>query len=298
MDKDIKVLEKIGLQEVCKKTHIEVKQLEYIVNNEYGKLNKVNTQGFIKILSREYKLDFSDWLEGFHHYWAESDAAEDVREEKIFIRARGDRNYKILALFLVPIFLFGVAFAIFPFLKINITIADLINKAKLETSIAGFQSTPAVQEAAKSIGVKVEERIIENNSTNSSKSLEAVIVPIDENSTQFLEVNTSISVEKKSVQISEIPKNIAIIAPKRKIWVGIVFLNDFTRSITSDDKNITIDLTKRQLIKTGNGYFNLSYDGTIEDFDEQGSSRFLVENGIIKKISEAAFIEYNKGKNW
>ena len=298
MDKDIKVLEKIGLQEVCKKTHIEVKQLEYIVNNQYGKLNKINTQGFIKILSREYKLDFSDWLEGFHRYWAESDAAEDVREEKIFIRARGERNYRILALFLVPVFLVGVIFAVFSFFKIDITIADLINKAKLETSIAGFQSTPAVQEAAKSIGVKVEERIIESSSTNSTISREAVIVPIDENLTQIADKNESISIEKKSAQVSETPKNIAIIAPKRKIWVGIVFLNDFTKSITSDDKNITIDLTKRQLIKTGNGYFNLSYDGTIEDFDEQGSSRFLVENGTIKKISEVAFIEYNKGKNW
>jgi hypothetical protein len=57
MDNDIRVLEKIGLQEVCKRTHIEVKQLEYMINNQYEKLNKINTLGFVKILSREYKLD-------------------------------------------------------------------------------------------------------------------------------------------------------------------------------------------------------------------------------------------------
>ncbi len=78
MDKDIKGLEKIGLQEVCKKTHIEVKQLQYILNNEYEKLNKINTLGFVKILSREYKLDFSEWLEGFYDHWAEHKSDEET----------------------------------------------------------------------------------------------------------------------------------------------------------------------------------------------------------------------------
>ena len=41
MDNDIRVLEKIGLQELCKRTHIEVKQLEYMINNQYDKLNKI-----------------------------------------------------------------------------------------------------------------------------------------------------------------------------------------------------------------------------------------------------------------
>ena len=81
MDNDIRVLEKIGLQEVCKKTHIEVKQLEYMINNQYDKLNKINTLGFVKILSREYKLDLTDWLEGFHDYWVEHKAEEDPNKE-------------------------------------------------------------------------------------------------------------------------------------------------------------------------------------------------------------------------
>lgn len=297
MDKDIKVLEKIGLQEVCKKTHIEVKQLEFMVNRQYDKLNKINTLGFVKILSREYKLDLADWLEGFYAYWAENDALEDAQKEKIFIRAKGERNYKkIMFLFIPLIVCFGV-YKAFSVLNIEIDIAGLINKAKLETSITGYQSAPVVQEAAKSIGVKVEERKVESNSTNGT-SVEAVVVNIDENVTEKIEVSTIAKVEKNGLNSKETPKNIAILLPKRKIWVGTVFLDDFSRTITSDDKNITIDLTKRQLIKTGNGYFRLSYDGTVEDFDEQGSSRFLVENGAIKKISEAAFIEYNKGKNW
>jgi len=94
MDKDIRVLEKVGLQEVCKQTHIEVKQLEYMVNNQYDKLNQVNTLGFVKILSREYKLDLTDWLEGFYDYWAEHSVEEDSHKDRIFIRAKSDRASK------------------------------------------------------------------------------------------------------------------------------------------------------------------------------------------------------------
>ena len=55
MDNDIRVLEKIGLQEVCKRTHIEVKQLEYMINNQYDKLNKINTLHCILLSASPFK---------------------------------------------------------------------------------------------------------------------------------------------------------------------------------------------------------------------------------------------------
>ena len=58
---DFSVLEEIGLKEVSNKTHIEVKYLEYIINSKFDKLNRSTTVGFVKILSREYKLDLTDW---------------------------------------------------------------------------------------------------------------------------------------------------------------------------------------------------------------------------------------------
>ena len=307
MDNDIKVLEKIGLQEVCKRTHIEVKQLEYMINNQYDKLNKVNTLGFVKILSREYKLDFTDWLEGFHDYWAESKAEEDSNKEKIFIRAKSERSYKKAVwsfLFIASIAgLFGL-FSIFK-LEIDFDVMSFLDKAKSDTiQTSAFQSAPVVQEAATSLGVKVEERVIETNSSNST--VQAVVVSIDENLTRKIESNDtnatniplSILPESNTILVKTLPKNSAIIAPSRRIWVGIINLETFARKESLNDQNMTIDLTKRQIIKTGNGFFKLSYDGSIEDFAEQGSTRFLVENGTMKKISEEKYIELNRGKNW
>lgn len=299
MDKDIKILEKIGLHDVCKKTHIEVKQLEYMINADYGKLNKINTLGFVKILSREYKIDFTQWLEGFNDYWKEHKSDEDLRKEKIFVRANSDKGMgKGVWIFLIVV-LIGGAIAFFSVFNHQIDILELWNKAKSETSITGFQNPPVVQEAATTLGVKVEERVIESNSTNAT--VEAVVVPIVETQ-QSVPSNESNETNKSSLMdtplVKDVPKNQAMIMPTRKIWVGMIALENGTRKESSSDKTITIDLSKRQLIKTGNGYFKLSYDGSIEDFTEQGSTRFLVENGTIKKISEEVFVQMNQGKNW
>ena len=307
MDNDIRVLEKIGLQEVCKKTHIEVKQLEYMINNQYDKLNKVNTLGFVKIISREYKLDLTDWLEGFYDYWAEHKVEEDSHKEKIFIRAKNNHASKKKVWLFLFIFLIAGIFGVFSIFKseINIDIMSLLDKAKIETNqTSAFQSAPIVQEAATSLGVKVEERVVETNSSNST--VQAVVVSIDENLTRKTETNDSnassiplpMLPESNTTLVNTVPKNNAIIMPTKRIWIGFVNLETFMRKESTSDQNITVDLTKNQLIKTGNGFFKLSYDGSVEDFTEQGSTRFLVENGVIKKISEEKFIELNRGKNW
>lgn len=309
MDNDIRVLEKIGLQEVCKRTHIEVKQLEYMINNQYDKLNKINTLGFVKILSREYKLDLTDWLEGFYDYWAEHKAEEDSHKEKIFIRAKSDRPYKKAAWIFLLIVLISGIFGLFSIFKIeiNFDVMSLLDKAKIETTQTNaFQSAPVVQEAATSLGVKVEERMIETNSSNST--IQAVVVSIDENLTRKVEVNDTNSTnatiplptlpESNTNLVNTVPKNNAILMPTKRIWIGFINLETFLRKESISDQNITIDLNKRQILKTGNGFFKLSYDGSIEDFTEQGSTRFLVENGTMKKISEEKFIELNRGKNW
>lgn len=303
MDKDIKILEKIGLQEVCKKTHIEVKQLQYILNNEYDKLNKVNTLGFVKILTRDYKLDFSEWLEGFYDYWAEHKSEEELDKENIFVREHSDRTPKKLAFIFLIIVFIALLFGLFSVFKTDISYNSLVDMLKTKTlSVStGFQSTPVVNETASSLGVKVEERIVETNSTNTS--VEAVLVSIDTNETivSFDTNDTNKSILEELVNKPLIKNTLphkAIIVPKRKLWLGIITLENGQRKEHTYDNNVSIDLTKRQLIKTGNGYFSLSYDGSMEDFTEQGSTRFLVEEGKLKKISEEVFMQLNKGKSW
>lgn len=196
------------------------------------------------------------------------------------------------------------AFFVVSVFKINVGIPSIIDKVKTEIPQTNnaYQSASVVKEATTSLGVKVEERIIETNSTNSS--IEAVVVSIDENLTRKAESNESnatapiLEIQTNTPIKSDVNTSKAMILPMKRIWVGIVNLETNTRKESSSDHNITIDLHQKQIIKTGHGFFKLSYDGNVEDFKEQGSTRFLVENGTLQKISEEKFVELNRGKNW
>ena len=287
---EISILEKVGLREVSRKTHIGVKQLEYILQNRYEQLSKVKTAGFIKILSREYNIDFTEWLEGFNRYWAEHNKGFQEEQEKIFIKADEEKEPRKIFLFLLVFALIsglgGIAYTFQNNLNFDEFIARLSGKIVDKNGpVKVFDAPSVLQETAISLGVKVEERVVQSDGMNTTTK--AVIVPREAN-----ETNKTASIIEKKSQTS------AILSPKRKVWIGIVNLEDDTRKESTTDKNITVDLTKRQIIKTGNGYFELSYDGSIEDFTEQGSTRFLVEKGVISRISDEAFIKLNRGKNW
>jgi hypothetical protein len=81
---DIQVLKEIGLQEVSKRTHIEVKTLQYMLDKEFDKLGRINTVGFVKIISREFHLDLSEWQEEFEAYWDEKSGSIPSKAEAVF----------------------------------------------------------------------------------------------------------------------------------------------------------------------------------------------------------------------
>lgn len=294
---DISILESIGLREVSRKTHIEVKQLEYIIHSDYTKLlNKVKTQGFINILSREYNIDFTQWMDGYNRYLMERSKGKEEEKEKIFIKATSAQQpSKILSLLILICLILGIGGLAYTFhssVDFNALFERFFGSSfgkNSSNNVTLSTSSPVVQEAATSLGVKVEERVVSSDGANTTTK--AVIVPI--------EVNES----NKSNNLGDTPllkttPNSATLSPKQKVWVGIINLDDGTRKESITDKNITIDLTKHQIIKTGHGYFQLSYDGSKEDFTEQGSTRFLVDKGVLSKISEETFIKLNQGKNW
>ena len=70
----IEFLKGIGLAEVSRKTHIDADYLSHIVNKDYEKLTRLNTKGFIKILQREYDIDFEEWLNGYESFLKEHEA--------------------------------------------------------------------------------------------------------------------------------------------------------------------------------------------------------------------------------
>ncbi|MDA7847966.1 hypothetical protein N8972_00560, partial [Sulfurospirillum sp.] len=238
---NIKVLEEIGLKRVCDETHIEQKYLKFMVNCDFDKLDHINTLGFVKILSREYKLDLSVWTEAFEEYWVEN--RQEKEDGGLFIVVDDQKKSKKL-LILVLIILLGVTFSIvFSLFQEKIDISNYMSNDERT-----YEQTNIVQEAQESLDevnsslddTKPSETTFDE--TNSSKA----VANIDVNNTA--EVIEEESAKKKIIEetlVNEEPeeKKItlpsesisprfaqeAIIIPNTQLWIGVIYLDTHKR---------------------------------------------------------------------
>jgi cytoskeletal protein RodZ len=302
----IEVLEEIGLQKVSQDTHIEQKYLKYMINKDFDKLNRINTLGFVKILSREYNLDLSEWVGEFEEYWAQNRINPEEDDKLFVVASSNEKSRKFFISFVLIIFLViaGISYTLFT--KQNMT--------SVQESVVQYDKTPLVQETQEEIQKYEEENetkfeqepaVIDENSTEqtpfneentSVKQTEVAqeVTKLEDKNTTAAEVSTPIITEKKSETFT----NQAIIIPKMKLWIGVIYLDTFKRRSYLGEGNFSINLSRDQIITTGHGEFALN-DGIKElNFTRQSPIRFEVKDGVIEEIPWSRFKELNKGKNW
>jgi len=306
---NIKVLEEIGLKRVCDETHIEQKYLKYMVDFDFDKLDHINTQGFIKILSREYKLDLSEWSEAFEEYWVENRKTEE--SDGLFIVVDDKKNSKKLLVFtLIVLFIatFSILFSIF---QDKIDLSNYISSDE-----TAYEQTTIVQEAQESLD-EVNSSFEENEVTNELMFVESnntitEIVVVDENVSEESiveekEIVDEVAEEEKPEvkEINEATEKVsprfsqeAIITPNSQLWVGVIYLDTKKRRSFLGEGNFSIDISREQIITTGHGSFDLSIEDEKREFKSQAPLRFLVKDLNLTQISWSRFKELNEGKPW
>jgi hypothetical protein len=300
----IEVLEEIGLQKVSQDTHIEQKYLKYMINKDFDKLNRINTLGFIKILSREYNVDLSEWVGEFEEYWAQNRLNPEEDDKLFIVASSNEKSRKFFISFVLIIFLAiaGISYTLF-------TKQNIIN---VQESVVQYDKTPLVQETQEEMQKYEEENetkfeqepaVIDTNSTeqilfndeNASTMQDSKeITKIKDENTTTVETLTPNPTEKKSESFT----NQALIIPKMKLWVGVIYLDNFKRRSYLGEGNFSINLSRDQIITTGHGEFALKDDIKDLNFTRQSPVRFEVKDGRIKEIPWSRFKELNKGKNW
>ncbi len=309
MDK-IKVLEEIGLKRVCDETHIEQKYLKYMVDNDYDKLDHINTLGFVKILSREYKIDLSAWSEAFEEYWIQN--RKDKEDNGLFIVVNDEKKSKKLLFFIVIVFLGTMTSIFFSLFQEKIDISNYVSNNE-----SSYENTTVIQEAQQSldeVNSSSQQSVSQEtmfDETNSSEEM----VSVEESNTEeaaeevVVEKETAQEViEEKKTEIKEIieptervsPRFLqeAIIIPNSELWVGVIYLDTKKRRSFLGEGNFSIDISREQIITTGHGSFNLSINGRIREFNRQAPMRFLVKDSNLTEISWSKFKELNEGKSW
>ena len=334
---DIDNLKEIGLNEIARKTHIEAEYLGYIIDRNYEKLMRFNVKGFIKILEREYGVDFKDWLEEYDKFISEH--KEDKANKTISVGPKisaytaenksSSRLLQIIILLAVLIFLIwffegykhmdGISnlFAdknrsvnysnnsVVEQAEKNINTIKEMNNTVIMPIVLPAQDANDSQDLNRSDSREIDNKTSDNPQdvlTTDQAPLSAVTKPakeenIDMNTSENFEPNKNVSNSSKTEYVTTGLSEIKIV-PRKKVWLGVINLENDTKRSTNVDKEFIISLDKRQLVVTGHGEVNLEIGKEVVKFKTDNTRRFLIEPNKVTLIDFEEFKSLNKGKPW
>lgn len=308
-----KKIQELNLKEVAAKTQIELDFLEALVEKNFAVLSRFNVKGFVKILSREYELDFSDFNEEYEAYLNENNPTPQTKSKMITpkLDAYSQKSSNAWPFLIVLIVLVIIGSGIYYFDTLKTFFKDEQNN----TSATVIDIIGQAQENLKSLsGNNVV--VIDNNKAQETNQTESVLpsqnTSLQENDknisieNNISENNTTLLDEEKNTQIQEdtnTPKTDSLkeahFKTSSKIWIGLIDLKNLKKTSFVKEKDFNISLDKDQLILTGAAALTMfNQENKEQKFPAGISKRFLIKDGKITSISPAEFAKLNKGKEW
>ncbi|EAL5357064.1 hypothetical protein DQX86_08760, partial [Campylobacter jejuni] len=305
-----KKIQELNLKEVAAKTQIELDFLEALVEKNFAVLSRFNVKGFVKILSREYELDFSDFNEEYEAYLNENNPTPQTKSKMITpkLDAYSQKSSNAWPFLIVLIVLVIIGSGIYYFDTLKTFFKDEQNN----TSATVIDIIGQAQENLKSLsGNNVV--VIDNNKAQETNQTESVLpsqnTSLQENDknisieNNISENNTTLLDEEKNTQIQEDTNTLKTDSLKEahfktstKIWIGLIDLKSLKKTSFVKEKDFNISLNKDQLILTGAAALTMfDQENKEQKFPAGISKRFLIKDGKITSISAAEFVKLNKG---
>ncbi|EGH4017868.1 hypothetical protein IEH57_001784 [Campylobacter jejuni] len=308
-----KKIQELNLKEVATKTQIELDFIEALVEKNFAVLSRFNVKGFVKILSREYELDFSDFNEEYEAYLNENNPTPQTKSKMITpkLDAYSQKSSNTWPFLIVLIVLVIIGSGIYYFDTLKTFFKDEQNN----TSATVIDIIGQAQENLKSLGGN-NVVVIDNNKAQETNQTESVLpsqnISLQENDknisieNNISENNTTLLDEEKNTQIQEdtnAPKTDSLkeahFKTSSKIWIGLIDLKNLKKTSFVKEKDFNISLDKDQLILTGAAALTMfNQENKEQKFPAGISKRFLIKDGKITSISPAEFAKLNKGKEW
>lgn len=315
-----KKIEDLDLKEMAAKTKIELDFLKALAKKDFATLNRFNVHGFIKILSREYELDFTDFNEEFETYLSENNLNDAATKPKMItpkLDAYTQKSTSFASFVVIILILALIGFGIYYFDHIksffqdeqnnsSVTVVDIIGQA--QTNLKALENNVVV----------IDNQAEENNTEANLTQVQETVQDLDLNSTKkevkqisTIENNTSIKEENLSTNDSLAKinqENTQILKPLNKeahfkasgkIWVGLIDLSNYRKTSLVKENDFNLSLEVNRLVLTGAAALSVfDESGKEQKFPAGNSKRFLIKDGKITSISVAEFMKLNKGKEW
>ncbi|HEG4031379.1 TPA: hypothetical protein SC705_001571 [Campylobacter coli] len=311
-----KKIEDLNLKEVAARTKIELEFLEALVKKDFATLNRFNVRGFVKILSREYELDFTDFNEEFETYLNENNLNDTTTKPKMItpkLDAYSQKSTSFVSFIIIVIIIALIGFGIYYFDYIksffqkdqnnsSAAVVDIIGKAQsnlkaLENNVVVIDNQAEENETEANLTQ------IQNTELNNTKE-EIKQISATPNNTNANEENlsTNDSLATTNQEVAEVSKALnkeAHFKASGKIWIGLIDLSNYRKTSLVKENDFNLSLEVNRLVLTGAAALSVfDENGKEQKFPAGNSKRFLIKDGKITSISAAEFMKLNKGKEW
>ena len=311
-----KKIEDLNLKEVAARTKIELEFLEALVKKDFANLNRFNVRGFVKILSREYELDFTDFNEEFETYLNENNLNDTTTKPKMItpkLDAYSQKSTSFVSFIIIVIIIALIGFGIYYFDYIksffqkdqnnsSAAVVDIIGKAQsnlkaLENNVVVIDNQAEENETEANLTQ------IQNTELNNTKE-EIKQISTTPNNTNANEENlsTNDSLATTNQEVAEVSKALnkeAHFKASGKIWIGLIDLSNYRKTGLVKENDFNLSLEVNRLVLTGAAALSVfDENGKEQKFPAGNSKRFLIKDGKITSISAAEFMKLNKGKEW
>ncbi|HEF9839996.1 TPA: hypothetical protein SB192_001725 [Campylobacter coli] len=311
-----KKIEDLNLKEVAARTKIELEFLEALVKKDFATLNRFNVRGFVKILSREYELDFTDFNEEFETYLNENNLNDTTTKPKMItpkLDAYSQKSTSFVSFIIIVIIIALIGFGIYYFDYIksffqkdqnnsSAAVVDIIGKAQsnlkaLENNVVVIDNQAEENETEANLTQ------IQNTELNNTKE-EIKQISTTPNNTNANEENlsTNDSLATTNQEVAEVSKALnkeAHFKASGKIWIGLIGLSNYRKTSLVKENDFNLSLEVNRLVLTGAAALSVfDENGKEQKFPAGNSKRFLIKDGKITSISAAEFMKLNKGKEW
>jgi len=273
MNKALEELRDIGTQNIHEMTHIPRASIEAFINEDFSKMNKIQLNGFIAILEREYTVDLSALKQSALTYFQEHQDEKKVRTE--FVSTK-EKSSKLVYIIVALIILMGAIYF---------------------TMFSEQVKAPSLYEEKSSIVQNVEKEIIPQIEKNNSlliQELNVTDIVSESNSSELVDNNITEVVEVTPIIVD----TILTVTQKFRGWFGYVSLDTHKKNSKTFRGSFDLNGSQDWLLIGRPGSLVFTIDEQEQKYRSSKNMRFKYIDKKLTKIRLAEWKKLNKGRTW
>jgi hypothetical protein len=310
-----------SIEKVSGKTNISIANIEFLLNENFERLNRVKALGFLLIFEREYRdIDVQELRERIKLYFEEA----QVSSENVVSMSREPRPGESISFFkwFVVLGLLGGGYYLYTQGQLDGLLEKVEDKKDFFDASNVVDANISEADANK-IVIKDNETksvVIENVSTvNTNEAVSAVSQTVSEGavvsestspttSTIIVESVEGTAISSEPVIVSELVEEtttlpsistITINPTRGMLWYGFINIDTKKRKEFMKKVSTPFDIKDgRWLLVTGHGYVDIVSDGHTVEVADSKKHYFYIDSSEIKEISKKEFRSMNGRRGW